>query len=320
VVWDEVSQKWIMSLFMDVGYDFGLFSSSDLKEWKYLSTVSIEGVRECPGFESLPVDGDMANKKWIFCGANGNYVIGSFDGTNFIPETKVLRGDYGINFYAAQTWDNVPDGRCLQIAWMPTQPYPDMPFEQQMNFPTEVTIRTTPEGLKAFRMPVREIQNLYDKEYKWEDYVLKQGDNLFEELKGELYDVDMVIDVKKSSSFEVKLRNVTVFYDAVKKVVLCGGKPVNNGIIPDTWISANKKDINSSNNLGMAPLYPVDGIIKLKILFDRTSVEVFGNDGETVITSCYMPEDDNLNYSLTTNGEINVVKAQVHSLKSAWIK
>ena len=155
VVWDEGSKKWIMSLYMDKASDFGLFSSTDLKEWTYLNTVSLMVLQNARDSKSFPVNGNENNKKWLFFGANGNYMIGSFDGINFKPETKVIRGDYGRNFYAAQIWNNVPDGRHIHIAWMPTQRYPDMPFEQQMNFPTELTLRTTSEGIRVFRVPVR---------------------------------------------------------------------------------------------------------------------------------------------------------------------
>jgi len=318
VVWDEVSKKWIMSLFMDKDYDFGLYASADLKEWEFLSTVSIEGVRECPGFQPLPVDGDKSKRKWVFFGANGDYVIGSFDGTHFTPETKVLRGDYGLNYYAAQTWSDTPDDRCVIIAWMPTERYPGMPFTQQMNFPTELTLRTTPNGIKAFRMPISEIKKLYDKEYRWNNKTIKEGNNLFKELNGDLFDMDIEIDVKKSSSFKIGLRNVTLSYDAEKRVLSCGGDPVKNGIIPDTWISANKSEIDSTNNMGRAPLVPVDGKIKLRILLDRTTVEIFANDGEAVISSCFMPQDDKVTYSLSSTGEAKLMKAAVYTLKSAW--
>lgn len=318
VVWDEDSQQWIMSLFMDENYDFGLFGSKDLKEWKYLSTSSIEGVRECPGFEPLPVDGDPDHKKWMFLGANGDYVLGSFDGTHFTPETKVLRGDYGVNYYAAQTWNAAPDGRCIIIAWMPTQKYPGMPFEQQMNFPTELTLRTTPSGVKAFRMPVREIQNLYDKTYTWEHKTIN-GENRLDELNGDLYDMELELDISHSSSFKIGLRNVTISYDAAGKIISCGGAPMRNGIIPDDWVSKNKAEINETNNLGRAFLPPQEGKIRLRILLDRTSIEIFGNDGEVVMSSCFMPDDSNKSYTIGSEGPLTIVKANVHALKSAWI-
>lgn len=317
VVWDEDSGQWIMSLFMDEGYEFGLFGSKDLKEWKYLSTSTIEGVRECPGFEALPIDGDPGNKKWMFLGANGDYAIGSFDGKDFKAETEVLRGDYGTNYYAAQTWSNVSDSRCIIIAWMPTQKYPGMPFEQQMNFPTEMTLRTTPDGIKAFRMPVREIRNLYDKEYAWNNQTIN-GEEILTELTGDLYDMKLELDVTRSSSFEIALRDIMITYDAAAKTLSCGGTPMHNGIIPDDWVSNNKTEINKTNNLGRAPLPAQDGKIRLRILLDRNTVEIFGNDGEVVMSSCFMPEDNNRTYAIRSKGTLQIVKANVYSLKSAW--
>lgn len=319
VVWDEDSEKWIMSLYMDKGNEFGLFSSSNLKEWKYLSTVSIEGVTECPGFEPLPVDGDKTNKKWLFFGANGNHIIGSFDGTNFKPETKVLRADYGTNFYAAQTWSDTPDGRCIHLAWMPTKRYPGMPFEQQMNFPTEVTLRTTPEGIRMFRMPVTEISALYDKTSNLSNVSIKEGEDLFKEMNGDLYDIDLEIELRKATSFRIGIRGAIIQYDVTRKTLSCGD-PFKDPKEEAGWWTVKRNNITPANNMGEAPLTPIDGKIKLRILVDRTTIEIFGNDGETVMTSCFMPEEENKSYSLTSLGDINLLKAEIHSLKSAWTK
>jgi len=305
---------------MDKANDFGLFSSSNLIEWKYLSTVSLNGVAECPGFESFPVDGNAKNKKWLFFGANGNYMIGDFDGANFKPESKVIRGDYGRNFYAAQVWNNAPESRNILIAWMPTKRYPGMPFEQQMNFPTELTLRTTPDGIRVYRYPVKEISKLYEKESKWNNITIKNGDNLFKDLKGDLFDIIVEVEVSSTSSFEIGARGAIITYNPVKKILSCGGPSVENSIIPEKWKSDSNVKINFVNNLGEAPLEPETGKIKLRILVDRTSIEVFGNDGRIIITSCFMPEDNNSSYSFTTKSEVKVVNAEAHSLKSAWIR
>jgi len=318
VVWDEGSKKWIMSLYMDKDNDFGLFASTDMKKWDYLTTVSLNGVAECPGFSPLPVDGDNTKIRWLFFGANGNYMIGTFDGKEFKPETNVVRADYGKNFYAAQTWSDSPDGRCIHIAWMPTKRYPGMPFEQQMNFPTELTLKSTPDGIRVFRMPVAEIKNLYDKEEKWNDMVLKAGENLLKDLNGDLYDINIEIDLLKSASFELGARGAKIKYDAVSKTISCGGPSVENKIVPENWRSDKNVKVNFDNNLGEAPLAPVNGRISLRVLIDRTTVEVFGNNGSVVISSCFMPKDEDLSYSLSSNNDIKIVKGEVHSLKSAW--
>lgn len=317
VVWDDDSKQYVMSLFMDEPDEFALFGSSDLKQWEHLSTISIKGVRECPGFEPLPVDGNFNNKKWLFFGANGDYVIGSFDGVNFMPETEVLYGDYGLNYYAAQTWSNTPDNRCVSIAWMPTLRYPGMPFEQQMTFPTEITLRTTPDGLKAFRYPVPEIQNLYDKTMSLKRQTIK-GEKRLEELNEECYDMEFELDVTQTASFELVLRGVTLSYNSSTGTLACGGDPVS-GTFPDQLVAKREgKDIDHRNNLGQAPLQPENGKIKLRILLDHNTVEIFGNDGEVVISSCFMPEDGPYTYAIRSEGSLGMKKADIHSLKSIW--
>lgn len=316
VAWDKVSKKWIMSLYMDKDNDFGLFSSTDLKQWDYLSTVSLKGVAECPGFQPLPVDSDTTRMKWLLSGANGNYVIGSFDGKNFKAETGVQIADYGKNFYAGQIWSNAPGGRAIHIAWMPTRPYPGMPFEQQMNFPTEIKLKTTPTGIRMFRMPVQEISKLYDKEIKWQKRLNEQSENPLKELNSDLYDMNLEVDVKKAASFDISIRGATIHYDAGKKMIYCGGKWVPNIFVPDDWRSSAGGTITDLNNMGQANLAPIAGKIQLRILVDRTTIEIFGNEGQVALTSCFMP-DDAMTYGLRSDGEISVT-AVIHHLKSAW--
>jgi sucrose-6-phosphate hydrolase SacC (GH32 family) len=103
------------------------------------TVINLPNAGECPDIFELPVDGDKDNKKWVFWGGNGNYYIGSFDRYRFQPESDVLGADLGANFYAAQTWSDIPesDGRRIQIAWMAGGKYPDMPFNVNVKLKME---------------------------------------------------------------------------------------------------------------------------------------------------------------------------------------
>ena len=191
-----------------------------------------------------------------------------------------------------------------------------MPFEQQMNFPTELALKTTHEGIRLLRTTVREIRNLYDPEIKWQRSVIPRGDNPLRELKGDSYDMVMEIDLKKSSSFDLGIRGATIQYDAVKKTIRCGGAAEQSGFPPDKWKAYIRKNPDQHNNMGEAPLAPVNGKIKLRVLVDRTTLEIYANDGLMVMTSCFRPDETKW-YSLSSKGEINV-SASIHSLKSAW--
>lgn len=70
-----------------------------------------------PTFE-MSVTNEPTVRKWVFTGANSTYLVGSFDGYRFRPETKPVKMDSGTNYYAVQTYSNAPDDRRIQIAWM----------------------------------------------------------------------------------------------------------------------------------------------------------------------------------------------------------
>jgi len=93
------------------------YTSPDLKDWKYQS--HIDGFYECPEIFELPVDGDKKDTRWVIYAADGNYMIGAFDGKTFTPESDKLQGNYGNCFYASQTYSDIPaeDGRRIQVAW-----------------------------------------------------------------------------------------------------------------------------------------------------------------------------------------------------------
>src|SRR2546425_388177 len=120
------------------------------------------GCSECPDFFELGVEGKPNERKWVFTAANGRYYVGDFDGKKYIPEGAVQQVDYGANYYAVQSYSDIPaaDGRRIQIAWMNGGNYPQMPFNQQMSFPCTLTLHPTPDGLRLYRWPVREISNL----------------------------------------------------------------------------------------------------------------------------------------------------------------
>ena len=68
----------------------------------------------------MPIEGEPGKTKWVFTAANGHYLAGDFDGTRFTPEEGPLTPEFGANYYAVQTYSDIPerDGRRIQIAWM----------------------------------------------------------------------------------------------------------------------------------------------------------------------------------------------------------
>jgi sucrose-6-phosphate hydrolase SacC (GH32 family) len=292
IFWHEPTKKWIMVLYVQRGVA-RIFSSDNLKKWTKLSDVTGRSFHECPDFFELPVDGDNNNTKWVLYDAPFVYSIGSFDGTNYKIETTPGKGDLGRNFYAAQTFNDTPDGRVIQIGWMRGSDFPKkgMPFNQQMSFPCELTLRTTDDGVRLYRWPVKEIESLYKKTHSIENAAVKPGVNPLVDVKAELIDLSAEIEMGSAKKVAFNLRGSQVTYDGTT--------------------------LNAAGAGG--ELKPVDGKISVRILVDRGSVEAFGNDGRVSITCYALHEPENLDLSLTVEGgEAVVTKLVVNELESSW--
>ena len=316
VVWHAPTRRWIMTLFKD-GNVYGFFASPDLKRWTHLHDITVPGCGECPDFFEMAVDGEPDAKKWVWTAANGHYLVGTFDGKRFVPETGPHQADWGANFYAVQTFSDIPasDGRRIQIAWMNGGRYPGMPFNQQMSFPCELKLRRLPGGLRICRLPVKEIELLHAKEHSWSGRVVRPGEDLLAGIQGELFDIRAEIDVGPAEARRLGRSPSTQPTDSSAGranptiSLLLRGEPV-------TYTVADKKLACLGRS---AVLAPVDGRIKLQILLDRTSIEVFANDGCVSMTSCFLPRAEAKPLALQmTGGPVRIVSLKVFDLSSAW--
>ena len=292
IFWHEPTKKWIMVLYGARG-QAGFFNSDDLKKWTKVSHFTRSPFNECPDIFELPVDGNKNKTKWVLNDGPFIYSLGTFDGKAFKIEETPGKGDLGGNFYAAQTFNDAPNGRVIQMAWIRGSDFPKkgMPFNQQMSFPCELTLRTTDEGIRLYRWPVNEIESIYKKKHTVKKTSLKPGDNPLKDIKGEL--IDLYADITMGSAKKVvfNLRGSAVTYDGS----------------------------TLTTPRGKGNLKPKDGRITVRILVDRGSVEVFGNEGRLSMTSYALHEPENLNLSMTAEGGEAVVNTLiVNELKSAW--
>jgi sucrose-6-phosphate hydrolase SacC (GH32 family) len=271
----------------------GFFTSDDLKSWEFQS--KLECFHECPELFELPVNGDESNKKWILYGASGEYLIGDFDGRQFKSQTEQIPFHYGNCFYASQTFNNIPeeDGRRIQIAWGRVA-MPGMPFNQMMLFPVTLRLQTTEEGPRMFAEPIREIEKLHKRSRQWKNRTLRPGDNLLSGLSGELFHIRAELNIDdgvREAGFII--RDVPVVYNIQKQQLSCQKKT--------------------------APLKPEDGKVRLEILVDRTSIEIFGNSGRLYMPIGVILADNSKSLEIfTKGGNIEVQSLDVYELRSVW--
>lgn len=296
VFWHAPTQQWIMILYGPPERSFVLFSSKNLLQWEKHS--SIPGLYECPDLFPLPIDGDPQRTKWVVVDGDGSYLIGDFDGTHFLPEGEKLRCEQGPHFYATRTWNNLPeaDGRRIQHAWMRGGEYPDQPFNQQITFPCELTLRTLPEGVRLCRYPIAEIERLQGQTFALRDQFLPPDLDPLTQLEGELWDVEVEIDLARSScaSFTLGLRGTQLTYTpAAGELTLSCGSQVQ--------------------------VEPRAGLLHLRLLIDRMSVEVFINRGQCSLTHCVRAADTGPALSLqAAGGPLYLRSLAVRRLDSIW--
>ena len=276
-----------------------LFSSTNLLNWTKLDS-SIPNSFECPDMFELPVDDDLSRTKWVVVDGNGDYVIGRFDGQRFTTEGTKRRGDYGRNFYATMTFQNMPesDPRRVQLAWMRGwDDYPkNMPFNQQVSFPCRLTLRTLPEGIVMCRYPIREIAALHDETFALEGRMLKSGENPLAHLTGELFDIDL----------EDRHHGIDVFRSRPESAgqhrQVRRGSPSH----PFGWLGGSARN-------------PGTDAFTIRVLMDRLSIETYGNRGEVSITNIAYQDGETPGLELgAVGGEAKITSLKVRKLKSIW--
>ena len=322
VIWYAPEQKWVMVLFLDQAdysrhpdvesakllklfadkSSFGLFSSRDLKTWEKMGEIKIPGEAECPEFFEIAVDGSARNTRWITFGASGRYLIGTFDGKTFTRESGPHIIHSGNCFYASQTFNNIPatDGRRILIPWggdnsySTTALYKGMPFNQMMGIPVELTLRTTADaGPRLFVVPVKELESLRTTTRNIAPQPITVGDNPLAAINAELFDLTAVIKVGGATKIVFTLRGVPITYDVTAQELSCGGK--------------------------RALLKAEDGKIRLRMLVDRTSIDIFGNKGRLYMPMGVAIDASNTSLQLRAEGTGAFIDTlDVSVLKSIW--
>jgi sucrose-6-phosphate hydrolase SacC (GH32 family) len=288
VFWYAPGKHWVMMLYGDKQYH--VLTSANLLDWKD-EHKAVPNSYECPDLFELPVDGDAKAKKWVLIQGSGNYSIGSFDGTHFKEETDRFACDIGPNFYATQTWANTEtgDGRRIQSAWMRGGVYPNMPFNQQVSFPCELTLHATPSGLRLFRAPIHEITLLHKTPDTWTNRSLNRGAALPLDPSGDSFHIQAEVSIPDGAKLTFNL---------------CGATLV-----------LSSKSIESG-----AAHAPIPSQLKtVEILVDRTSIETFVNHGEVSSSRCFLPEQSGLSVK-ADGGQVAIHSLIVYPLNSAWEK
>jgi len=244
-------------------------------------------------------------RKWVFLSGAGKwvqgdcakYIVGRFDGERFTPEQESIVIDGGRENYSTQLFSDAPDNRKIFVGWYSRSfgsvGYPGMPANGQFRVPWELTLYKTQNGYRLRRLPVKELASLHGKKHGWPEQKLGAGAEFKADIESRELDIETRIEPGKSGGFDLGLAGMKVAYDASAGKVNAFGRSID--------------------------VRPVDGVLTFRILLDRTSVEMFINNGTCVMTGLFMPDDNAPAFSITaTSAELLIKGLTIYEMKSMW--
>ncbi|MBA4106241.1 MAG: hypothetical protein C0485_10825 [Pirellula sp.] len=310
VFWHEPSGRWVMVLWVKQNPGkVRFFTSKNLADWEHASDFDRDWAFECMDLAFLPVDGDKNNMKAVIYDASFDYEVGTFDGREFHSESGPHRAGGG-NFYAAQSFNDMPDDRVVQIGWMRGGPNSaekyGLPFNQQMSFPYELSLRRIGGDLKLFAQPIAEISSLVDDALVMQDVTIRDGENLLASQEPfDLVDAEIEFAPGTAERLSFQLSGASLEYDASTHRLLQQGVDEQG---------------NAVEVVVFDDLKPRDGRVKLRFLIDRLTVESFAFDGERFFAAYYSPRSgDRSPVIRAEGGDVNVRKLEIRRLHSAWV-
>lgn len=265
------------------------YESSNLKNWSLLGEFgkgigAHGGVWECP--DLIPMKAPDGSEKWVLLvsinpggpqkGSATQYFIGDFKQGVFTPDDTMIRWlDYGPDNYAGVTWSNLPSeqDRNLWIGWMSNWDYaqvvPTSKWRSALTLPREVSLFEVDGTLLLKSTPARELVQL-----RKTSYTISNNESLLPSTS-----VEILAEVSNDTQFSLTLSNELGEELVISKEM---------GLVTLDRRKSGKTDFNRDFAAALsAPMsWEAESI---RIFLDASSVELFVNEGELVLTAILFP-------------------------------
>ncbi|EOR20988.1 glycosyl hydrolase family protein [Niallia nealsonii AAU1] len=325
VFWHKETKKWIMVL--ATGQTISLYSSANLKEWKFESEFgescgSHEGVWECPDLFELSIE-NSNDKKWVLIvsigdnpnydeGSRTQYFVGSFDGKKFTSEHEDIKWlDYGKDNYAGVSFSDIPeaDGRRIYLGWMSNWRYanqiPTEGWRSQMTLPRELELHEKKGEYYLVQNLVRELDTYFDIKEEKKEVIVTEEETTFFEVDDDYLEIILSLKNMNANKYGLTIEHTdsqytTITIDTKENVLVLSREKSGVVDFSDNFPKLQRIRLKDSNQL------------QLRIIIDSSSLELFIDGGEQALTSLIFPDKVSKRVSLfAEEGKVNLVYGKV---------
>ncbi len=335
--WNEDTKQWTLILAHALDREMLIFTSPDMKDWTLQSSFgkglgAQEGVWECPDLFELDVEG-TDQKKWMlvcninpggpFGGSGIQYFTGDFDGKKFTVDTDADGNvqtkwlDHGKDNYALVTWSDAPSNRRTAIGWMSNWQYaaevPTRQFRSANTLPVEISLFKADDGATYAAMnPSPELLSLRGKTVVSEKSVSvsKRGKSFMLPTANDgVCELEMSVEPGTASTVSLVFSNdkgeeCKLVYD-----------PENSTLSFDRTRSGVVDFSEDFPSVTETPTFSAGQSLPLRIFIDRSSFEVFANNGKGVMTNLVFPTDPYSKLTVSTDsGSAKIKNLKIYSI------
>ena len=335
VFWSDSAHRWMMAVAFPGEHKVLFYGSPDLKKWEKLSEFGPAGATggawECPTMAELPVQGSRQTR-WVLKiglnpgglhgGSGEQYFVGTFDGSRFVndnPASTTLWTDYGKDCYCALTFNGIERGRDpVMIGWMNNWQYadtvPTSPWRGQMTVPRTLALTAPASGSRLVQNPVAEVSQLRDQHIAWRGTKVAELNHALGAAHYDSLELQTTVERPRGVNFAWRLLAAgggsftEVGYDGSRGELFVDRK--------HSGITGFSPDFPGRT---VAPLPPGDAPLRLTILVDRSTIEVFADGGRIAMTNLVYPREGahGMEFSLIA-GDPKQITVDLWSLRSTW--
>jgi levanbiose-producing levanase len=325
ITWYEPGRYWVMTTVVADAQVVKMFKSTDLLHWDFLSDFTGAGAQgglwEVPELVQMDVEGSTA-KKWVMLlsinpggiagGSGMQYFVGEFDGTRFTAENAAATDapltesqwlDHGADYYAANSISGAPGGKPVLLGWMGNWDYaqhvPTTPWRGSMAIPRELTLVRGQKRLELRSTIAGVAREALENSGEMKRKNLTVGpdaQDLGTDFSARTQLIDLEMDLTSAREAGILLRrsadgsaSLRISYNKEKRTVRVDRSKAGTSNFSEKFSPYHEVALPSSGS---------DSRVRLQILLDSSSVEVFAQDGAAVISDIFFPEWDNTGSSV----------------------